>query len=72
MVKPIEPNIGLLISSETSPESLKNPLKFCWLKVICCICQSNELEREIRQKTGELSREPPKNLGGTMAHPGPP
>jgi len=72
MVKPIEPNIGLLISSETSPESLKNRLKFCWLKVICCICQSNELEREIRQKTWELSREPAKNLGGTMAHPGPP
>ena len=29
-----------------------NHLKFCWLKVICFICQSNELEREIKQKTG--------------------
>jgi len=27
-----------------------NRLKFCWLKVICCICQSNELEHEIKQK----------------------
>jgi len=26
-----------------------NHLKFCWLKVICCICQSNELE--IKQRT---------------------
>ena len=29
-----------------------NRLKFWWLKVICCICQSNELEREIKHKTG--------------------
>jgi len=41
---------------EPSPESLK----FCWLKVICCICQSNELEREIRHITGAAD----KNLGG--------
>jgi len=40
-----------------------NRLKFCWLKVICCICQSNELEREIKNKTGVPSRGPAKNLG---------
>jgi len=28
-------------------------LKFCWLKVICCISQSNELEHGIKQKTGK-------------------
>jgi len=28
-----------------------NRLKFCWLKVICCMCKSNEFEREIKQKT---------------------
>jgi len=39
-------------------------LRFCWLKVICCICQSNELEREIKQKTGGESRGPAKTLGG--------
>jgi len=39
-------------------------LKFCWLKVICCICQSNELEREIKQKTGGPSRRPDKIMGG--------
>jgi len=44
-------------------------LKFCWLKVICCTCQSNELEREIKQKTRGASRRPAKNLRGTMAHP---
>jgi len=27
-----------------------NRLKFYWLKVICCLCQSNELE--IKHKTG--------------------
>jgi len=27
-------------------------LKFCWLKVICCIWQPNELERKINHKTG--------------------
>jgi len=48
-----------------------NRLKFCWLKVICCICQSNELEREIQHKTGGSSRGPAKNLGA-MAHPGSP
>jgi len=47
-------------------------LKFCWLKVICCICQSNELEHEIKQKTGRPSRGASKYLGGAMAHPAPP
>jgi len=41
-----------------------NRLKFCWLKVICCICQSNELEREIKHKTGGPSRVQPKICGG--------
>ena len=27
-------------------------LKYCWSKVFCCICQPNELEREIMKKTG--------------------
>jgi len=49
--------------SEPSPESLTNRLKFFWLKVTCCICQSKELEREIKQKTGGSA----KNLGGAMA-----
>jgi len=47
-----------------------NRLKFCWLKVICCICQPNELEREIQHKTGGPSRGAAKNLG-CMAHPDP-
>jgi len=38
----------------------KNRLNFCWLKVICCICQSNELEGEIKQKPGVQ----PKTCGG--------
>ena len=24
--------------------------KYCWLKVICCFCEPNELEREIKKK----------------------
>jgi len=35
------------------------------------MCQSNELEHEIKQKTGEPSRGPAKNMGWAMAHPGP-
>jgi len=33
-----------------------NGLKFCWLNVICCICQSNEFEREIKHKIGEAKQ----------------
>ena len=35
---------------------VSNRLKFCWLKVTCCICQSNELEHESQQKNGGPSR----------------
>jgi len=27
-------------------------VKYCWTKVICCMGQSSELEREIKQKSG--------------------
>jgi len=30
-------------------------VKYCWPKVICCMGQSSELEREIKQKTGGAS-----------------
>ena len=36
----------------TAVRKSSHRLKFCWLKVICCICQSNELELEIKQKMG--------------------
>jgi len=50
-----------------------NRLKFFWLNVICCICQSNELECEIKQKTGGgASREGSQKSRRTMAYPGPP
>jgi len=39
-------------------------VKYCWAKVICCMGQSSELEREIKQKTGGQAGGPPKNLGG--------
>jgi len=38
-------------------------LKYCWPKVMYCICQPNKLKREIKKKTGEASRQPSKNLG---------
>jgi len=37
-------------------------LKYCWPKVIYCICQPNELEREIKKKLGGPNKEPRKNL----------
>jgi len=43
-------------------------LKYCWLKVICSMCQSNELKCEIKHATWGPSWEPDKNLRG-MAHP---
>ena len=46
-------------------------LKYCWPKVIHCIFQPNELEREIKKKLGEKQGAKQKS-GGTMAHPGPP
>ena len=63
MIEPIKTTIGLWISSESSPERSVNRSKFCWLKVICCICQSNELEPVIKQKSGVPSKGPVKNLG---------
>jgi len=48
-----------------------NRLKFCRLKVICCICQSNEFEREIKQNTGGEAGDQIK-MWGRMANPGPP
>jgi len=43
----------------------------CWLKVICCICQSNKVEREIQHQTGGQAGGQPK-IWGAMAHPGSP
>jgi len=43
-----------------------NRFKFCWLKVICCICQSNELEREIKHKTGGKAGRQPKIRGAMV------
>jgi len=45
-----------------------NRLKFSWLKVVCCICQSNKLEREIKQKTRGCSQK----SGRVIDHPAPP
>jgi len=52
-----------VIIVRTVARKSSNRLKYCWLKVICCICQSNELEREIQHKTGGPSSGPAKNLG---------
>ena len=37
-----------------------------------CICQPNELNREIKKKTGECKRGAKQKSGGSMAHPKPP
>jgi len=41
-------------------------LKHCWPKMIWCICQPNEIEREIKKKLGGQAKS-----GRAMAHPGP-
>jgi len=45
MINPVKPTYSLVNIVETVARKSSNPLKFCWMKVICCICQSNELER---------------------------
>jgi len=39
-------------------------LKYCWPKVIYCICQPNELKREIKKNWGSQTGEQAKILGG--------
>jgi len=46
--------------------------KYCWPKVIYCICQPNELERAIKKKTGRAKQGANQKSGRAMAHPGPP
>jgi len=62
MIKPTNPNRLVNIVWTVARKS-SNRLKFCWLKVIRCISQSNELEGEIRQKTGGQTRGQPKTWG---------
>jgi len=68
MINPITTQLVNIVRTVARKSS--NPLKFCWLKFICYICQSNELERENKHKTagGGASKGPAKNLGA-MAHP---
>jgi len=49
-----------------------NRLKFYWVNVIYCICQSNELEREIKHNTRGAKQEASQKSGRAMAHPAPP
>jgi len=43
-------------------EGLNYRLKYYWPKVICCIYRPNELEREIKKKTGRERRGQSKSL----------
>ena len=47
-------------------------LKFCCLKVICFIRQSNQLEREIKPKKQGGQAGAIQKSGAAMAHPRPP
>jgi len=47
---------------------LDNRLKYCWPKVIYCICQPNELKRESKKKTEGAKQKSWED----MAHTGPP
>ena len=47
-------------------------LKFCWLKVICCICQSNELECNIKHKKLGGPAGGQQKSGGRHGPPRPP
>jgi len=61
MINSIKPNIGLWISSEPSSESLQIVQNFAGCK--SAVCQSNELERKIKHKTGGAKQGPSKSLG---------
>jgi len=50
---------------------LVDRLKYSWPKCIYCVCQPNELKREIKKKTGGPAGGQAKIWGG-MAYPGPP
>ena len=58
-------------AKEKSREANIN-VKYCRPKVICCMGQSSELEREIKQKSGGESGGASQKSGGAMASPGPP
>ena len=49
----------------TVARNSSNRFKFCWLKVIYCICPSNELEREIKHKTGGAKQGASQKSGGS-------
>ena len=46
-----------------------NRLTFFWLKVICCICQANELERDIKHKAGGDKQGASQKSGGPWPTP---
>jgi len=70
-MKPYQTQYRLVNIVSTVARKSSNRLKLCWQKVICCICQSNELEREIKQKTGGDKQGASQKSGGSMAHTGP-
>jgi len=47
-------------------------LKYCWPKVIYCICQPNELKREIKKKLEGAKQGANQKSRGAMAYPGSP
>jgi len=47
---------------------LNDRLKYCWPNVFYCICQPNELEREIMKKTGGTKQGAKKKSGGHSSH----
>jgi len=51
---------------------LVDRLKYSWPKCIYCVCQPNELKREIKKKTGGPCRASSKNLGDAWPTQAPP
>jgi len=45
-------------------------LKYCWLKVVCCISRPNQLEPEIRHKSeGQTGGQPKIWVGHGLRNP---
>jgi len=63
MIKPIKPNRLVNIVRNVASNS-SNRLQFFCLIVICCICQSNELNVKLNKKMGRQVGGPAKSLGG--------
>jgi len=64
--------VGWQLRGQGKKQGSNINVKYCWPKVICCMGQSSELEREIKQKTGGASGWARQKSGGPWPPQAPP